>query len=282
MNCFNQAYIWPHGFSLVPEVAGPEREVFSSFYETLENMGKEICKGDPSVIFIITPHGVRVEGEILIYITEYLEGHLNQFGEDLYLKTQYGKEIAEKVYTKLKSKKFPIKKMIYGTSSGRFSVAPMDWATFIPLWWIKKAYGDREMPKIVVLSVDGSNLFHYDKYIEFGKMIRESFDETEENGVWISSADQGHCHSEDSFYGFNSASIYFDEAMCEMAKTFSFDQLLSLDCERIKEAKTDSIIQTLMLYGAFKDKKCEPKYMYYKAPTYFGMMAAGYIFDKNK
>lgn len=278
--CFEKAIIWPHGLSLIPDLAGEELPLFQDFYEILEGIAQRIKKMQPEFIFLITPHGVRVEGEMLLYLTEQLEGYLSQNQRTLHIKTTYQRDMAESLLQRVKEEKLNMKSMVYGTAAGIFSVAPMDWATFIPLWWIQKAYGEMSLPPVIVLSVDGTKRRHNEYYVDLGAKLERIFSSFGQRGLWISSADQGHCHDPNGFYGYHQSSSIFDEEMCKMAETFSFEKLNEMESALIQEAKTDSILQTLLLYGAMKNKKIIQRELFYKAPTYFGMMVAEYDISK--
>lgn len=264
--------IMPHGYSIIEEIAGHEKELFKPTRDAVTKLGKEIMANKPDTIIVLTPHGLRLKDYNAIYTCNYCRGSLSAGGATINLEYECDIELAKKILKESEDANIPVVGCNFGALSGIASNIEMDWGTLIPLWYCTD---DNYKPKIVV--INPTRDIALNQLIRLGKIINKASSASSKRVALIASADQGHCHDENGPYGYNSASIEYDELICDIVKRNSLVELLDIDSDLIQCAMPDSLWQMLILYGAIKDTSLKGKLLSYQAPTYFGMMVAGYF-----
>lgn len=264
--------IMPHGFSIIEEIAGHEKELFKPTREATEKLGKAIMAKKPDTIIVLTPHGLRLKDYIAIYTCNYCRGSLSAGGATVSLEYECDTELAKQILKESEDANIPVVGCNFGALSGPASNIEMDWGTLIPLWYCTD---DNHKPKIVV--INPTRDIALNQLIRLGEIINETGNESSKRVALIASADQGHCHDEKGPYGYNSASKEYDELIRQIVKRDSLVELLDIDSTLIQHTMPDSLWQMLILYGAIKDTSLKRELLSYQAPTYFGMLVAGYF-----
>jgi aromatic ring-opening dioxygenase LigB subunit len=170
----------------------------------------------------------------------------------------------------LASAEVPSVGVSFGSNDPATAVAPMDWGVLIPLWFMGGRH-DPPVPLVVVTPArDLSALAH----IAAGAAISAAAAESGRRVAFIASADHGHAHLESGPYGYHASAKKYDRLICKLVRTGALDRLSDIPLELVEEAKADSWWQMLMLHGATKG--WTGRLISYEAPTYFGMLTAGY------
>lgn len=263
--------IMPHGFSIIEEIAGHEKELFKPTRDAVSKLGKEIMAKKPDTIIVLTPHGLRLKDYNAIYTCNYCRGILSAGGATVSLEYECDTKLAREILHASEKAHIPVVGCNFGALSGMASNIEMDWGTLIPLWFCKD---DSYIPKIVV--INPTRDIALEQLIKFGEAISKVCSNSSKRIAIIASADQGHCHDESGPYGYNSASKEYDNLICEIVKHDNLVELLDIDSNLIANAMPDSLWQMLILYGSIKDTGLKGELLSYHAPTYFGMMVAGY------
>lgn len=268
--------IMPHGFSIIEEIAGDEKELFKPTRDSMIKVGKEIINKRADVVIVLTPHGLRLKEHIAVYTSYYCRGGLAANSEEVRLESECDIDLANEVIRAGTLAGLPIVGCNYGALSGEVSNIEMDWGTLIPMWFVQ---ADNYNPKIVVIGptrdMDKKNL------ILLGKIIKDSCEKMNKSATIIASADQGHCHDCNGPYGYSYASKIYDDLINEIIMKDKLEELLLIEDELIEDAKPDSLWQMLILYGAIRDSNIKGELLSYQVPTYFGMTVAKYFEEGN-
>lgn len=270
------AAIAPHGFSIVPEIAGDELELFKPTRDAMEKMGKYIMEKRPDTIIILTPHGLRIGGQNAIYISEYSRGSLSGNGNIVKLDYRCDRDLAKEILKEAIESEISIVGCNFGALEGQMSNIEMDWGTSIPLWFCKD---DNYKPEIVVIGP--TREIPLGELVKLGQVIGKVSERSEKKVALIASADQGHCHDKEGPYGFDKASKKYDDQITEIIKEDKLEKLLDMDMDLIEKAKPDSYWQMLILYGALRIKPMVGTLLSYQVPTYFGMSVSIYEVQEN-
>jgi aromatic ring-opening dioxygenase LigB subunit len=264
--------IMPHGFSIIEEISGKEKELFKPTRDAVSKLGKAIMSKKPDTIIVLTPHGLRLKDYNAIYTCNYCRGSLSVGSETVSLEYECDIELAKEILHESEKADIPVVGCNFGALSGTASNIEMDWGTLIPLWFCRD---DNYKPKIVI--INPTRDIDLKQLIKLGEIINEVSSKSSKRIAIIASADQGHCHDESGPYGYDSASKEYDELICEIIKSDNLEKLLDIDNELITNAMPDSLWQMLILYGTIKDIGLKGKLLSYQAPTYFGMLVASYF-----
>jgi len=118
----------PHGFSIIDEIAGPEKELFKPTRDAMTEMGKRLMKDRPDTIVVLTPHGLRLKGYNGIYTSSNCRGSLSQFEESVSLEYKCDLELSNEILEAVSRTTIPVVGCNYGALSGELSNIEMDWA----------------------------------------------------------------------------------------------------------------------------------------------------------
>lgn len=265
------AGIAPHGFSIVPEIAGDELELFKPTRDAMETLGRTIMRDKPDTIIILTPHGLRLKGYNAIYTSENCRGSLSGKGKTVELDYKCDRDLAREIIKGAKEKNIPTVDANFGGLEGELSNMDMDWGISIPLWFCKD---EDYKPELVVVAP--TREIDIEDLVKLGETIGEACEKSNKRIALIASADQGHCHDKEGPYGYDQASKVYDDQIIEIVKEDQLEKLLEMDMDLIERAKPDSFWQMLILYGALKIKPMKGKLLSYQVPTYFGMSVSIY------
>jgi len=258
----------PHGFSIIEEIAGDEKDLFKETRESLKEATQLLMKDQPDTIVILTPHGLRLKGFNGIYTTSYCRGSLSQHDRTVSLDYKCDRDLSLELLDAIEKTHIPVVGCNYGAMSGPLSNIEMDWGTLIPLWFIKSY-----QPEIVVITP--TREIPKNQLVEMGQIIGDVLNKSDKKIAIIASADQGHCHDENGPYGFNKESKVLDDKIMTIIEDNQLEKLLYIEESLIEEGKPDAIWQMLILHGILGQSK-KGRLLSYEVPTYFGMAVAVY------
>jgi len=271
------ACIAPHGAEIIPELARNMLQAFAISRKGMEQIAESLEKQEVETIVIATPHNLRLEATIGIITTEFSEGILEENNSQVKLHCQCDSQLARAILAETRNLGLPVVGVNYGTSEGPASCMPMDWGTLIPLWFFARE--KQATPKVVI--VTPSREIPLENLTRLGYAIAEAAKTSDRRVAFVASADQGHAHRSDGPYGFNAASAEFDEAVKMAIQKNDLKPLLNLPPEFVEDAKPDSIWQIAILQGILERVPMKGFLLSYQAPTYYGMLCAEYLPEKN-
>lgn len=264
--------IAPHGGPIIAEVAGEELVAYEALRNAMEELGRRVKAQNLDTIVLLTPHGLRLQGEVAIYTCEQSSGSMSGGGNTVRGKVKCDKELAQAILQETKAAGIPAVGCNYGAMSGPGSDILMDWGTFIPLWFC----GMREQQAPQVVIIGPTREIPLEQLVELGRIIARAAEQSGKRVGLVASADQGHAHDADGPYGFHPAAAAYDAWMQGIIRENRLADLLQADMNLVEQAKPDSLWQTLSLYGASTVVPMHGEMLCYDLPSYFGMLVAGY------
>ncbi len=266
------ACVAPHGYDIIDEIAGPMRDKFLVTRQAMERLGQHMKRQSPDIYVVLTPHGTRIEGYTSIATNEFATGSLTQHGETVSLSAKCDREFAFALLKRAKEQDLHVIRYVYGSESGSFSVLPLDWGAFIPLWYLLDQ--KENSPRIVVISPTRDQPI--EELVELGRQIALLAEDSGKRVALIASADQGHAHDENGPYGYHPASAKYDELVQQAINENQLASLLALPMSLVDEAKPDSLWQLAVLHGVMQKVPLKGEVLSYEVPTYFGMLCASF------
>lgn len=257
------ACIAPHGGEVIPELAGDNPDLMATTRAAMAELGRRMAAADPETVVVITPHGIRIDGQICVSVSERAAGSLGEVSLDLAVDQELGAQIADAAV----AHGIPVARAIYGASGGPACSIPLDWGAIVPLYFMRA-------PKVVVIVP--SRTLPKPAMVEFGRALADAAQQSGKRVALIASADWAHAHAADGPYGFDPAAKLLDGLVCEAVRQGDLGQMLGYDDALIEQAKPDGIWQALMLHGALQVVPMKGELLSYEAPTYFGLLCAAY------
>jgi aromatic ring-opening dioxygenase LigB subunit len=266
------ACIAPHGSEAIPELAGDKLNAFGETRRGMEYLAKQMKKHCPQTIVIATPHGLRLDHNIGVVTTEYSEGSLKEKDKVIKAHLKCDRQLAQKILQEARKAWLPTVGANFGTDGGPASCMQMDWGTLVPLWF----FGARERRKPKIVIVTPSREIPLMELVDFGRVIAGVAELSRRKVAFVASADQGHAHDKKGPYGFHAASEKYDELVVKAIKQNKLERLLKLDPQFVEDAKPDSLWQMAILVGILERVRMRARFVSYQAPTYFGLLCAGF------
>ncbi len=267
------AAIAPHGSLAIPEAcAAEERELAHATQEAMVELGRRFDAARPDATIVLTPHNVHVGGAFAVVVAGGLAGSLSGWSaEPIELECPVDPELATQALYALGSEGVPAVGVSFGGNDPMSAVAPMDWGTLVPLWFM----GGRADPSVPAVVISPARDRAWTEHVRAGAALAQAAAATGKRVALIASADHGHAHEADGPYGYDPASAAYDERIVELVRDDALERLLEFEPELVEAAKADSFWQMLMLHGA-TGAGWRGELLSYEAPTYFGMLCAAY------
>lgn len=266
------ACVAPHGFEIIAEIAGKDRQRFEPTRAGMIDLGREMAACSPDTIIVATPHGFRVEGAVSVATTSFAAGRLGKYGVHVDMALPHDRELALQLLEAAKNAQIPVRGVAFGTASGDASVLPLDWGSFIPLWFLVGKGSPQ--PNVVIITTTRDH--GLEPLVELGRVIARVAAHSGKRIAFVASADQGHAQAADGPYGFDAASMAYDERMCDIVRNNRLEDLLHFDADFVEAAKPDSLWQMAVLLGVHETVPLRGRLVSYQAPTYYGMLCASY------
>lgn len=267
MNPFVFACIAPHGGELIPELQGSDPGRMSVTRENMKKLGSLMQSASPEYIIVLTPHGTRINSRFSIADSERMLGSWQENNLNYEMERPVAWELAKTINDEACKNNMPASTINFGTSAGPISCLPLDWGAIVPL---------RFMPEVPIVVITPSRELSFQQHIEFGKSLRKAVSSFGSRVGLIASCDWAHAHDQNGPYGFHPAARAFDEQAVELIKNNHLEKMADFAADFIEDAKPDGIWQTLILAGAIPVEERSVEFLSYEAPTYFGLICAGY------
>jgi aromatic ring-opening dioxygenase LigB subunit len=268
LNPFVFACIAPHGGEIIPELQGGIPDRMAVTRNSMMKLGQQMADAKPDCIVVLSPHGTKINGRFSITDSERLKGSWNENGATYTMEKRVERDLAQKINDEALKNGQLSSTINFGTSAGPISCLPLDWGAIVPL---------RFMPDVPLVVITTSRDLSFAQQIEFGESLKTAVAQYGKKVGLIASCDWAHAHDEQGPYGFNPAAKELDEQVVELIKTNQLEKLADFDADFIEAAKPDGIWQTLILAGAIPPEERHIEFLSYEAPTYFGLICAGFL-----
>jgi aromatic ring-opening dioxygenase LigB subunit len=280
--------IAPHGWLLIPLVAGPDGARARASRTAMEELGRRMEAAQPETIVVMEPHSLLVDGAISLLDSATVQGESGgpadrgAPGHRYAMSFDVDQELNAAILEAAQAQGAPVARVRHFNEATPLRI---EWGTLKPLWFLGAALSP--VPKIVV--ANASNLHGYIEgpghfgqaiprscYVGFGRAVRQAAATTGRRIAFIASVDLGHRHTEDGPFGFDPASAACDQAVLEAVRANKLDRLDDLDQDTVDRGLTEAIEPLLALHGLIEGGELRAEVLSYEVPTYFGMMCVAY------
>lgn len=254
------AYIVPHPPVIIPEVGKGEELKIKNTITAYETVAREIAELDPDTIVIISSHIEMYMDYFHIVPGESATGNFSEFGaKEVKIDVQYDAE-----YRSALCRLCEECNVKAGTLGQR--VKNLDHGSMVPLYFLKKVYGDR-LPPIVRIGISGQMLHeHY----RLGMIIKQAADRQQRKIVVIASGDLSHKLSDASPYGYACEGPEYDEKIMDIMKKCDFEELFSFGDEFCEAAGECGHRCFVMMTGTLDCLKVKSRQFSYEGPFGIG------------
>jgi aromatic ring-opening dioxygenase LigB subunit len=266
------AAIAPHGSLAIREACAPdEQDVAVITQRGMQRLGELFKRSRANTVVIATPHNVHISGALGVVVSGRVAGALPGAPPSIALDLATDAPLAWSLLTAYGEGGLPSVGISFGGNDPTQAVAPMDWGTLIPMWFM----GGRSRPPARLVVVTPARDLPADTHVLAGMAIASAAAASRRRVAFIASADHGHAHDPDGPYGFDPAAREYDQLIRDLVRTNRLQRLSDIPPDLVEQAKADSWWQMLILHGA-TSKGWRGRLISYEAPTYFGMLTAAY------
>lgn len=261
------ACIAPHGSEILEELSGGNPSLMSRTRASLEQLGQRMQEAAPDVLVILTPHGTRAEGQFTVTDSERVRGMVESHGVTLTLERPVDRSLARAISQAATEDGLPVALLNFATSEGPLSCLPLDWGAIIPLHF---------MPEVPVVVINPPRGTDFGPHLRFGAALTRATTQSGRRVGLIASCDWSHTHAESGPYGYHEAAAQLDAQVVDLIRRGDLEALASFDPQFVEDAKPDGLWQALVLAGAIPRESRRTEFLSYEAPTYFGLICAGF------
>ena len=261
------AAIAPHGGLAIPELS-TDLSQGATTRASMQELGRRFAAAKPDTIFLITPHGIRIEGAFAVSGGWKAKGEIGPIKQEFDIDVDLSRAIVDQS----NKNGVPAGLVSTGGSSGPSSTVPLDWGATVPFYFMGGSWNPK--PKVVVAGP--TRALTLQQHVDFGRAVAQACQASATRVGYIASSDLGHAHDPNGPYGFHPAAAQFDHWLADRIKEDNLLGLLDADMELAANAKPDGLWQILTLAGARQVVPMKGEFLSYEVPTYFGLLCAGY------
>ena len=265
--------IAPHGGELIPELAGKKAGEFAPLRKGMSEVAAQLEAADPDTIVVASPHNLRLLKHIGVVVSENTSGTVAEGKASVSLSARCDLALARKIIAAAEAARLPVVGANYGALEGPASDLAMDWGTLIPLWFL---LGAKERGRRVVVVTPSRGIPLRQNY-DFGAAVARAAEGSRRRVAFVASADQAHAHRKDGPYGFSPLAKRYDARVQEAIRRGRLSDVMRFGRALVEGAKPDSLWQMAMLAGALGVVPMEGTLFSYRAPSYYGMLCAGFV-----
>ena len=265
MSGFVFGCLTPHGSQIIEELSTSSPRLMEKTRQSMEELGKRMAKEQPETIVVLTPHGLRIDGQFSITDSEHMYGELEDDGAIVRMDRRIDRELAQQIAGVAKEREVPVAQVNYATAEGPLSCLQMDWGVLVPLHF---------MPEVPIVVITPSRRLSFADQVRMGEALAAAVTASGKRVGLIASCDWAHAHDEKGPYGYHQDAATLDAEVVQLLEENRLEAMADFDSDFIENAKPDGIWQTLILAGAMPADTRRVEVLSYEVPTYFGLLCA--------
>lgn len=226
------AYAVPHPPLIIPAVGRGEERGIASTVAACKEVARRIAAAEPDVIVVTSPHAPLYRDAFHVTSDAELDGSMRQFyAPRERVEARIDQELARAVSEGCTEAGIPV-------AGSTWRDREMDHATFIPLWFVDKAYraaGKEPAYRVVRIGLSGLS---FETHRQVGRIVARAVATLGRRAVFVASGDLSHKLKEDGPYGFAPEGPQFDARIAELFSTGELEGLFAFDerfCDRAAE-----------------------------------------------
>lgn len=261
------AYVtMPHPPIIIPEVGRGEEKKIKNTYDACSHIGREIAEIKPEVIIVVTPHGTMFSDAIALSFENSISGSLKQFGAPkVSMDFQIEMDLTQRIMDKSDENNIPT---VRATSSNLKSYGreyELDHGSIVPLYFVKDKYNSFKLVHITYGGLTPIQLY------KFGKLIKESVEESNKNAVFIGSGDLSHRLKDEGPYDYSPYGEKFDKEIISLLTKGDVAGVFNIDSEMIENAGECGLRSYYIMLGAMEGNEIKGELL-----SYEGTFGVGY------
>lgn len=257
----NGFYLMPHPPIIIPEIGKGEEEKIHNTIISLNKIGEEIKAKAPSTIIVVTPHGTMFRDAIALAYEDKISGNLEKFrAPRISMDFQINRALTSKIYEKAVENDISVV-MASDNLLNRYNAeVALDHGTIVPLYFINKYYKNYKLVHITYAPLNDLELY------EFGMIINEVVEESDEKVVFVASGDLSHRLKNGGPYDYSPFGEKFDREFIQQLQDGDTLSIFDMDNETVFKAGECGRKSVVIMLGALDNKKFNGELLSYEGP----------------
>lgn len=257
----NGFYLMPHPPIIIPEIGKGEEEKIHNTIISLNKIGEEIKAKAPDTIIVVTPHGTMFRDAIALAYEDKISGNLEKFrAPRISMNFQINRALTSKIYEKSVENDISVV-MASDNLLNRYNAeVALDHGTIVPLYFINRYYKNYRLVHITYAPLNDLELY------EFGMIINEVVEESEEKVVFVASGDLSHRLKNGGPYDYSPFGEKFDNEFIHQLKNGDTLSIFDMDNETVFKAGECGRKSVVIMLGALDNKKFNGELLSYEGP----------------
>jgi AmmeMemoRadiSam system protein A/AmmeMemoRadiSam system protein B len=263
-------YTMPHPPIIIPEVGRGEEKKIKNTYDACESVGKEIAELKPDTIIVITPHGNMFSDAIALSFEHSIAGSLKQFrAPEVSMDFEIDLDLTQKIIDKSYENDIPTAEVTSNFIKRYGKEYELDHGTIVPLYFIKDKYNSFKLVHITYGGLSPIQLY------KFGKLIKETVEESNKKVVFIGSGDLSHRLKDEGPYDYSPYGEKFDKEIIGLLTKGDVAGVFNLNYEMIENAGECGLRSYYIMLGAMEGNDIKGELL-----SYEGTFGVGYAVMK--
>jgi len=263
-------YTMPHPPIIIPEVGHGEEKKIKHTYDACDRVGTEIADLKPDTIIIVTPHGTMFSDAISLSFESSISGNLNQFrAPEVSMNFDIDLDLTMKIIDRADENDIPTATVTRNFIKKYGREYELDHGTIVPLYFIKDKYSSFKLVHITYGGLSPMQLYR------FGKVIKETVEESNKNVVFIGSGDLSHRLKDEGPYDYSPFGEKFDQEIISLLTKGDVAGVFNMNCETIENAGECGLRSYYVMLGAMGGNEIKGELL-----SYEGTFGVGYAVMK--
>ncbi|MCH4184944.1 MAG: hypothetical protein LKF61_05595 [Eggerthellaceae bacterium] len=257
-------YAVPHPPLIIPAVGlGEEREIQHTI-DAYQDVARRIARLRPDTIILSSPHAPAYYDGFALADGSDISGSMEQFhAPQERMSVPIDDELSDLIVSNASSVSLSAIRDVSHSSE-------LDYASFIPLYFIKKRYTDFRLVSCGLSGLSG------DDHRMFGAVCARSACALHRRTVYIASGDLSHKLTASGPYGYAPEGSVFDHIVTDAFATNHLDNLSSIDNHLCDAAAECGLRSFLIMAGALESIQHNAELLSYEGPFGVGYAVASF------
>ncbi len=257
------AYAVPHPPLIVPSVGRGEERGIQSTIDAYEEVARRVAVHKPDTIILSSPHAPAYIDAFAISAGESIHGDMRQFRSRDTMECKLDAPLAQAIESAAGEADIYVSKRAWRG-------APIDHATFVPLYFVNKFYTSY---KLVIVGLSG---FSAHDHRVLGQVIASEVNRLGRRAVYIASGDLSHKLKSDGPYGYVPEGPIFDRLITEAFAANDLDAIFEFDPDLTETAAECGLRSFQIMAGALDGTSHTGELFSYEGPFGVGYGVAAF------
>jgi len=254
--------ICPHPPLLIPNIGQENIKQVRKTENAMKHLEELFYASRPEAVVIISPHSQIIPDAFSINIAENFSLDFEEFGDfatKMNFKSNTG--FAHRLKERTEDNLFP---------AVMISQERLDHGIGVPLYYLT-----RHLPGLPITPISFS-LLDLKTHFDFGKIIAEEIDKTNQRIAVVASGDLSHRLTESAPAGYSPKGKVFDKKLTEYIQKKEVEKIIKMDPDLIEEAGECGLRSIVILLGILSRKEYSVDIISYEGPFGVGYLVANF------